>query len=195
MSSTLKKLMTFLSSGLAVFGLCLLVLSEDPAQKEDFHQPLTMHFLEGKGQALILVKVQPTSEIAQDESDITELKATVQVQKNFPTNIQLAWDLPAEVELLEGNLISSLPPMSEGDSMDFFIKVKNFSQASRQVISARAYVNIAGTNLGSSAIISSQPEESYDILASNSFDERELASSEQLGHQKRQPAMAGKIIR
>lgn len=141
----------------------------------------------GKSQAFLLVNVSPVGEIPSSDLEIAELRVSVRAQKDFPAPLHISWDLPSEIEVVEGRTSSEHPAPKAGDVIELTVKLKGFSREVRRLVGVQALVNVEGAEMGNSAVMTSLPEESFEML--------ETAASGVRLESGRKPALKGKIIR
>lgn len=144
--------------------------------------------LAGKGQAFFDVRLEVVGELPTSDDEIAELRATITANKDCPDLVRIAWELPQESHFLDGRHLSEHPPLKAGESMEVVVKVGGFSREARRLASVKAFVEVEGNSLGSSAVITSLPEDSYEILHAASGVNIETAPP-------KERVLRGKIIR
>lgn len=191
-SSLMKKLPAIVLVGLAAGGVVAASVSglREPASgSADFSSHTPGKFgrtFSGKGQAILSVELAHVGEIPQNDDDVAELRASIRAQKDFPAPVKVAWELPSESHVVEGSALSEFPAPKAGEVIEVVLKVKGFSREARRLAGVQAYVEVGGAEMGNAAVITSLPEESYEMLPA--------ASGVQIEN-SRKPALKGKILR
>lgn len=104
------------------------------------------------------------NELAKDESDVSTIKVIVQALKDFPDGLNYRWNLPADVEIVEGSPFSILGNFTAGQSKEFILKVKNFSKSLRKYISFEVQGELNQYAIKREVLISSRVEDSFEYL-------------------------------
>lgn len=191
--SLIAKIPAIMLIGLAVGGVVAASvqgLREPASGSADFASLSPQHpfrVFAGKSQAFLLVNVSPVGEIPAEDHEVAELRVSVRAQKDFPAPLQVSWDLPSEVEIVEGRASTEHPAPKAGEVIELSVKLKGFSREARRLVGVQALVNVEGAEMGNSAVITSLPEESFEML--------ETAASGVRVESGRKPALKGKIIR
>lgn len=110
---------------------------------------------------LFNVKVN-TDEVALDEKNISTIKVNIQALKNFNAGLIYNWNLPQNVELVDGYLSGGLGDFSENQSKEYVIRIKGFSKQLKKFISFKLQGELEQRSISREILISSRIEDSLE---------------------------------
>ncbi len=130
------------------------------------------------GKHLALFKVEiASSVIPESDKDETTLTGRILVNQEFSSDLAYAWDLPEEVQVIEGNVSDTLAGVQKGQIVELKLTVVGFSKEKQKLISLQASGKKGAETLGTSAMLASRPEDTWEAVAPNMKKDAE----EQLG--------------
>ncbi len=103
-----------------------------------------------------------TDELAQNNSDISVLKIKIQALKNFNSGLTYIWNLPQDIDVVEGYLTGPLEAFNANEEKEFILKVRNFSKQSKKFISFEVLGLLNEKNVRREVLISSRVEDSFE---------------------------------
>lgn len=166
-------------------GLCLGALGANYFAKKSSRMPASIVTTKSNlwapaplGKHLALFKVEiASSEIPDSEDDETLLTGRILVNQEFNSDLEYAWDLPEEVQVIEGNTSDTLAGLQKGQIVELKLTVTGFSKEKQKLISLQASGKKGAEILGTSAMLASRPEDTWEAVAPNMKKDAE----EQLG--------------
>lgn len=102
--------------------------------------------------------------IANDDNDLSTLKATIKAHKSFPKGLAFKWNLPDDVQLISGSATGELNDFTINQEKEFSIEIKNFSKKTKKFISFNIQGNLTDKAVEKSAFFSSKPEDSFEFI-------------------------------
>lgn len=108
------------------------------------------------------------SQIAKNESDVSEIKITLTALKSLNAGLNYQWVLPQGVNLLQGPLQEQLPALQAGESKILSIKVNGFSKEFRKYLSLEIKGNANQFPVRQEVLVSSRIEDSLEYLIQQS---------------------------
>ena len=132
--------------------------------------------------ALIDVKIQ-NIETAESESEISTILVTLEAFKNLPSGISFKWNLPDDVQVLQGQTQGNLPDFSPNQIQQFELKLKGYSKTKKSYLSFVIHGTVDGFLLQREVLVSSRPEDSFEYVVQKKEQARqaEVQSSNKLG--------------
>jgi hypothetical protein len=165
----------FLKSGLVVLlgGVCgykLMSYSQEksPVKQNRFMASAAISKI-GKDQvSRQFFDLQTDSQIAKDDSSLTELKIILTALKDINTNLSYKWNVPSNVNVLQGPIQDQLPSMKSGETKEIVIKVTSFSKEMKKYISFEIDGAANQFPVHREVLISSRIEDSLEYLVQKS---------------------------
>ncbi|MCC2678915.1 MAG: hypothetical protein K0R29_1491 [Pseudobdellovibrio sp.] len=108
------------------------------------------------------------SQIAKNESDVSEIKITVTALKNLNAGLNYRWILPPGVNMVQGPLQDQLPSLQTGETKELTIKVNGFSKELRKYLSLEISGNANQFPVKQEVLVSSRIEDSLEYLIQQS---------------------------
>lgn len=140
----------------------------------------------GKHLSVIQVALEAPNGIPDREDQDVTLVGSVRMNKTFDQDLQYHWELPAGVQVVSGHVDDSLSGVKAGDDVKVELTVTGFSKENFHLVGFSSFVELGESKLGNSAVLTSRPEDSYEMLA--------VASGINASQTKR-PLLKGKLIR
>jgi hypothetical protein len=112
--------------------------------------------------------LQAESQIAKDESSVTELKIVFTAVKDLNAGLNYSWSLPDGVNILQGPVQDQLPAFKAGDTRDIVLKVTGFSKELKKYVSFKIDGSANQFPVRREVLISSRIEDSIDYLVQQS---------------------------
>ena len=156
--------------------------SLDPAQQRrlatiaDGKRALLM----GKHLSVVQVSVRAPDGIPAHEGQEVTLVGWVRLNQPVNQDLRFRWDLPEGVHVVEGQLEDSWANVRAGQTAETRLTVVGFSQETLRMVALNGYVMEGETQMGTSAVLTSRPDDSYEMLSSapnNAGAEKMSASS------------------
>lgn len=182
-------------SGLMLFGATAGAVgmgfySNDPAinrgtasvAMDSLRPPLVM----GKHLSVVQVSLQAPSGIPDREDQEATLVGWIRLNQAVDKDLNFKWDLPPGVHVVSGSVEDTMANMKVGQTAQVNLTVTGFSKEDLKLVSLAAFVQAGETKLGNSAVLTSRPEDSYEMLA--------MAAGVDAAPKKR-PLLKGKLIR
>lgn len=154
----------------------------------------------GKHLSMTSVAIRPSA-IPVSENDEVTLTGMVRLNQNVAGELRYRWDLPAGVHVVEGQMEDGWAGVQKGKVVEVKLVVTGFSKQELKMISLHGFVKSGDTEYGSSASITSRPEDSIEMLAESRYEkavrEASLATAVGVHAEARKPSalLKGKIIR
>lgn len=122
------------------------------------------------GKQLSFVNVQlEFLNLANDNEDVSEIKAYVTLLKSSNNEISYKWNLPEGVFVVSGSAEGSLTNIDIEAPQELVLKVTGFSKMDKKLISLSANTMIGESAFGNVGLISSRPEDSYEFIANQNY--------------------------
>ncbi|NUN04931.1 MAG: hypothetical protein HUU57_04130 [Bdellovibrio sp.] len=120
----------------------------------------------GKHLALFKVEIASTN-IPESDNDETTLTGRILVNQEFNSELEYAWGLPEDVQVIEGNTSDILVGVQKGQLIELKLTVTGFSKEKQKLISLQASGKKGAEVLGTSAMLASRPEDTWEAVAPN----------------------------
>lgn len=122
------------------------------------------------GKQLSFVNVQlEFLNLANDNEDVSEIKAYVTLLKSSNNEISYKWNLPEGVFVVSGSAEGLLTNIDTEAPQELVLKVTGFSKMDKKLISLSANTMIGESAFGNVGLISSRPEDSYEFIANQNY--------------------------
>jgi hypothetical protein len=144
----------------------------------------------GKHLSIVQVAVQAPDGIPDSENQEVVLVGWVRLNQPIDQDVHFRWELPSGVHIVEGQDQDSWSGMKAGETAETRLRVTGFSQESMKLVVLQGFVTNGEAEFGNSAVITSRPEDSYDMLASSSTNLQKTGLPENA-----RALLSGKIIR
>ena len=105
-----------------------------------------------------------TDELALTEDDISTIKVNIHALKNINAGLIYSWNLPEDIELIDGYLNDSLGVLTANQSKEFVIRVKGFSKSFKKFISFEVQGEFEQRPIHREILISSRIEDSLEYI-------------------------------
>lgn len=145
---------------------------EPASVKSKFWMPVPV----GKHLALLKVEVAPTEIPDSGNSDVN-LVGRILVNQEMTSDLSYVWAIPEDVQVVEGQLSDSLANVKMGQIVEVRLTVSGFDKEKQRMISLQASGSRGEEKMGSSAVVVSRPEDTWESVAV----EMKKAADEQLG--------------
>ncbi len=144
-----------------------------PKRKYDFKNINVV----GKHLAVIRSEIEAV-QLPDQDSDVAILKATVYLNQAVDENLsyRLYWDSDMQVEPISGTE-GELNGSAVGEVQTVEFRLRNFSHASKKVVTFLVESRQQGRQFGSTAIISSRPEDSMEYIAPAKMESAQQATN------------------
>jgi hypothetical protein len=96
--------------------------------------------------------------------DVSTIRMTLQTFKPIPAGVNYTWNLPSDVQLVEGKISDQLPEMAANQTKEIIIKVKSYNKIKKSYISFLIEGNVENTNFKRESLVSSRPEDSFEYV-------------------------------
>ena len=124
-----------------------------------------------------------TEELALRDDGTSTLKINVEAVKNFDSGLVYSWNLPPDVDLIEGQLTENLGAFTAGQSKEFLIKVRQFSKQQKKFISFEIKGDVELRPINREILISSRVEDSFEYVIQQNEKKRKV-QAQKLGEGK-----------
>lgn len=122
----------------------------------------------------VILPLQKTPESGDQE---VTLVGHITVNSSIDSDLSYTWALPEGVSVVEGVLSDTLADVQVGQTVELKITVVGFSKERQSQVSLKASALKGKMEMGSSALLSSRPEDSWEAIA----PEMQKAAEETLG--------------
>jgi|GEM_PF-4994855 hypothetical protein len=130
----------------------------------------------GKHLATINTEIEKLESIPDSSDQEVTLTGYVYVRQQLFSDVEYKWVLPPEVKIVSGQISDGLANTKSGDVIKVQISVTGFSKEMQSTVTLTASTSQDGIPVGSSSVISSKPEETWDGVA----QEMKKSAEEQL---------------
>jgi len=120
---------------------------------------------QGKHLSLVYVNLQSSASIPETAGRSVEIKGYVMVTQATASTLKYKWILPDGVFRVRGPAEGTLDPTRVRVWQEVKIEVTGFDQTDKRVITLEAKANTSQQELGSTAVLSSRPQDSMEYLA------------------------------
>lgn len=149
--------------------------------------PLGGDRLLGKHLAVVQVALQAPAGIAERENETTELVGYLRLNRPISSDLHYHWDLPAGVHAVGGAVDDVISDPVVGETVEIRLTVTGFSKDDLKLITLQGSITDGETLLGNSAVLTSRPEDSFEMVA--------VAAGVQGMKPAAKPKLEGKILR
>lgn len=104
------------------------------------------------------------NDFAATENEVSTIQVNVQALKDVPVGITYTWNLPEDVELIEGQATDVLGNFVAGETRHYTLKVKGFSKQLRKYISFEIQGEHEQKLIRREVLVSSRYEDSMEYL-------------------------------
>lgn len=139
----------------------------------------------GKAHMLMTVSLRAMNEATGDEEPVT-LSGSIRVAQKLSQGLQFRWELPPGVQVIEGDLHGVFDQTEADGVYPVQITVRGFSREDYKLISLNGFIGEGDARMGHAAVVTSRPQDSYDMLAKTSVNAESLPQGRTL---------SGKIVR
>lgn len=133
---------------------------------------------QGKHLSVIQVALQAPQGVPENEFDEVTLEGWVRLNQPVENDLKVRWDLPEGVVAVNGNVEETLEHVQAGETMRVNLTVKGFSKESFKLITLHGFIAAGENQLGNSAVLTSRPEDSFEMLRTTASVEPEKAEQE-----------------
>ena len=120
----------------------------------------------GKHLALFKVEIASVNIPDSGDSDV-EIVGRILVNQDINGDLAYAWGLPEEVQVVEGSLSDTLANVQKGQIVEVKLIVSGFNKEKQRLISLQASGKKGAETLGTSAMLASRPEDTWEAVAPN----------------------------
>ncbi len=120
---------------------------------------------QGKHLSLVYVNLQPSASIPETAGRSVEIKGHIMVTQASASTLKYKWILPDGVFRVRGPVEGTLDPNQVRVWQEVKLEVTGFDQTDKRVITLEAKANTSQQELGSTAVLSSRPQDSMEYLA------------------------------
>lgn len=143
----------------------------------------------GKPHAAFYVSLHAPNGIAISPDDEVLLTGAIRPAQDFEGPIRFHWELPQGTHIVQGQASGEWIERNEHGVYEVSLVLKGFSQEEFKLVALHGFVDDVSGRLGNSAVITSRPDDSYDMLAKGSFVQDAPAAA------KNGRTLSGKIVR
>lgn len=143
----------------------------------------------GKHLSVVQVSVEAPDGIPDSEEWETRLIGWIRLNQPLTSELRYRWDVPANVHVVSGAVEDSLANVPAGQTVKVELTVTGFSKEELRLIALHGYVEAGDTRLGNSAVLTSRPQDSFEMLNDGA------AFAGAASAPKARPLLKGKIIR
>lgn len=151
----------------------------------------------GKGLSMVQVELRAPMGVPPGESEETILEGTIRLNQDIKFPLFYRWELPDGVRLTEGSEAGELTNVKPREPVRITIRVRGFTHEQLQMIALHGFLRTDDGEFGNTALLTSRPEDSYDLVNVSSprhgapAHRKALAESED----SERPLLKGKILR
>lgn len=124
-----------------------------------------------------------TEGLALTDDGTSIIKVSIEALKNFDSGLVYSWNLPQDIEVLEGPLSENLGAFTAGQSKDFTLKVRQFSKQLKKFISFEIKGDYEQRPINREILISSRVEDSFEYVIQQNEKKRKV-QAQKLGIDK-----------
>lgn len=191
----MKKVFFFSAAGFAVGALAMALKNSFTSSSRGVEGSMTLasknfasSLPHGKHLSVIQVALQAPHGIPENELDEVTLEGWVRLNQPVENDLKIRWDLPDGVVAVEGNIEETLTHVQAGQTMRINLTVKGFSKETFKLIALHGFIATGENQLGNSAVLTSRPEDSFEML-------RNTASVESEKEEQQKSVLTGAIQR
>lgn len=153
-----------------------------PEQKNRFiaSYPISKLGKEQNARYLFDVKIN-SDELALTDDGISTIKVNIEALKNFNSGLIYSWNLPQDIQLVEGNLSDNLGEFTANQSKEFILKVRGFSKNLKKFISFEVRGEFEQKPIHREVLISSRIEDSFEYVIQQNELNRQKNQINKLG--------------
>lgn len=119
----------------------------------------------GKHLSVVQVSLQAPEGIADHEGQETVLVGHLRLNQPVQSDLRYRWDIPSGVTVVSGHLEDTVSDVQAGQSVEVRLSVVGFSKDDLKLVTLQGFVQDGDALLGNSAVLTSRPEDSYEMLA------------------------------
>ena len=124
-----------------------------------------------------------TDGLALTEDGTSTIKVSIEALKNFDSGLVYSWNLPPDIEVVEGTLTENLGAFTAGQSKEFILKVRQFSKQLKKFISFEIKGDYEQRPINREILISSRVEDSFEYVIQQNERKRNV-QAQKLGTDK-----------
>ncbi len=132
---------------------------------------------------LFNVKIN-ADDLALNDSGVSTIKVTVEALKDINTNLVYKWNLPQDVDVIEGSITERLGFFTADQSQEITLKVKGFSKQLKKFISFEVNGEFEQRPIQREVLISSRIEDSFEYVIQQNEINRTKNQNFKLGDSK-----------
>lgn len=103
-------------------------------------------------------------DLAKTEDGISTIRIKIEAFKNLNSGLIYSWNLPSDVELVEGVLSDDLGALSQSQSKEISIKVRGFSKQFKKFLSFEVKGEFEQRPVNREILVSSRVEDSFEYV-------------------------------
>ncbi len=157
-------------------------LTPEPKNRSIASYPISKLGKEQNARFLFDVKLN-TDGLALTEDGTSTIKVSIEALKNFDSGLVYSWNLPQDIEVLEGTLTENLGAFTAGQSKEFTLKVRQFSKQLKKFISFEIKGDYEQRPINREILISSRVEDSFEYVIQQNEKKRKV-QAQKLGTAK-----------
>ena len=119
----------------------------------------------GKHLSVVQVSIQTPEGIADRDDQDTKLVGWIRLNQPVENDLKYRWELPAGVHVVSGNPEDTIASLKNGETAKIELTVTGFSKEDLDLISLHGFVESGEMRLGNSAVITSRPQDSFEMLS------------------------------
>lgn len=159
-----KGILALVSAGV-LLGSCLSILEnvqrKSPFAKHSVVPPQKVHqgrWLPGKPNSPLRVHLESPEGLAFFPEEVTRIEAKIQFTVHLEAPLKFQWDLPEDVELVEGESSGVIPPLPPGEIVQISISVRGIGyKAEPRNIQLNLATVMKGQRIGAHGLYASHP--------------------------------------
>lgn len=126
--------------------------------------------LMGKHLSVVQVALQAPDGIPEREDQEVTLVGWVRLNRAAMADVTFRWELPAGVHVVEGSVEDSLTGLQSGETAQVRITLTGFSHEDLKIIALHGFIGSGEHLLGNSAVLTSRPQDSIEMLTSSTAE-------------------------
>ncbi len=129
------------------------------------------------GKHLSAFQIEIQAQVPESSDDEATILARVRVMQNLEGDLRYQWNLPLEVDVVEGQIEDSFAVPGAGQIVELPLKLRGFSKEGQKTLSLDVEGYQKDQTVGGSAVVVSRSEDTLEAVA----PELKRSAEEQLG--------------
>lgn len=115
-----------------------------------------------------------TDGLALTDDGTSTIKVTIVALKNFDSGLVYSWNLPQDIEVVEGPITENIGAFTAGQSKEFTLKARQFSKQLKKFISFEIKGDYEQRPINREILISSRVEDSFEYVIQQNEKKRKV---------------------